>query len=180
LPFLLNPVMNGEMSESKAGSPEKQVNDSDIKWLWKRFQELTTKELYEVMKLRQKVFVVEQNCAYLDLDDRDNEADHLLVSGKEELLGYLRVTPAGTRFTEYSIGRVVTHPKVRGSGMGKAMTKRAIQYIQDVHGDQPIRISAQSYLENFYTSFGFKRLGKEYDEDGIPHIEMLYEPTTSG
>jgi len=168
------------MSEIKADNLRDKPEDTGTKWLWKRFQELTTKELYEVMKLRQKVFVVEQNCAYLDLDDRDNDADHLLVYDKDELLGYLRITPAGTRFTEYSIGRVVTHPKIRGSGMGKAMTKRAIQYVQDIHGDQAIRISAQAYLENFYNSFGFKRLGKEYDEDGIPHIEMLYEPSSAG
>jgi len=147
-----------------------------MEWLYKKFDELKTTELYEIMKLRQKVFVVEQNCVYLDSDDLDTKADHIMVYEKDRLVGYARVTHPGSRFAEFSIGRVVTAPEKRGTGLGKELTQFALQKINDSFGNVPVRISAQAYLEEFYKKFGFEVVGKPYDEDGIPHIEMFRNP----
>jgi len=145
----------------------------DLKW--KKFGELTTKELYEIVKLRQQVFVVEQNCVYLDTDDLDLEGEHLLAEEDGRLVGYLRITPPASRFPEYSLGRVVVATDKRGLGLGKKLTATAIEHIQQNYGKLPIRISAQGYLKVFYEQFGFRQMSEEYLEDGIPHIEMLLQ-----
>lgn len=142
-------------------------------WRFKKFEELKTTELYEIMKLRQKVFVVEQNCVYLDSDDLDMSADHIMVYEKDRLVGYTRITHPGSRFADFSIGRVVTAPEKRGTGLGKELTQFALQKIKDQFGEVAVRISAQAYLEEFYKKFGFERVSEPYDEDGIPHIEMF-------
>ena len=141
----------------------------DLTWHVRRFSELTTVELYAIMALRQRVFVVEQNCPYLDADGVDDRSTHVWASrGDAEIVAYLRIVPAGVKFAEVSIGRVITAPEARGTGLGRDLMKRGIA----VAGG-PIRIGAQAHLEKFYAELGFTRASDIYDEDGIPHIEML-------
>ncbi len=140
---------------------------------WKKFDDLTPQELYEILALRQRVFVVEQNCAYLDANGTDQIAWHLSTRVDGKLVAYLRVLPAGAAFEEPSIGRVVTAPEARGKGFGKIIMVEGIKKIRQEFGNSPIRIGAQSYLEKFYTDLGFENIGKPFMEDGIPHLEML-------
>ena len=142
-------------------------------WRWKQFRDLSLDELYDVIRLRERVFVVEQNCVYLDCDGLDQSAWHLSGYQDGKLAAYLRVLPAGLKYNEISFGRVVTAPEVRKSGCGKELTLQALMHISRTFGKAPIRISAQAYLERFYAGFGFQRQSAEYFEDGIPHIEML-------
>lgn len=149
-----------------------------IHWHATRFAELSVAELYELLTMRQRVFVVEQNCPYLDCDGKDRSAIHLL--GREaggRLVAYARLLPPGASFTEASIGRVVTHPDVRRTGAGRALMLEAIARTREAFGPGPIRIGAQRYLERFYEEFGFRIASAPYDEDGIPHIEMLLPST---
>src|SRR5688572_30821366 len=120
------------------------------------------------MALRQRVFVVEQNCAYLDADGVDHVSRHLWAERGESIVAYLRIVPAGVKFDEVSIGRVITAPEQRGGGLGRQLMKRGISAC----GAVPIRIGAQAHLETFYGELGFARASDVYDEDGIPHIEM--------
>ncbi len=145
-----------------------------ISWKIKPFEELTTKELYEIFQLRLAVFSVEQNAPYQDADGKDLKAFHLMgYNPGGELIAYARILPAGIAYDEVSIGRVVTPQKARGTGAGKILVKNALEFIAEQLGAVPIRISAQSYLIKFYSDFGFKTVGEEYLEDSLPHIEML-------
>jgi len=144
-----------------------------LAWIFKRFEQLSPQELYDALALRQKVFIVEQNCPYLDADGKDKQAYHLLGYEGHKLLTYARITFPGVRFTEVSVGRIISDPGYRREGLGKKVTDMALKKIREVYGNVPVRISAQSYLVPFYESFGFKVVGDEYDEDGIPHREML-------
>jgi ElaA protein len=137
------------------------------------FRSLDAAALYGVLALRQRVFVVEQRCAYLDCDGKDLAADHLLGRNEGgELVAYARILPPGVAYTEASIGRVVTDPRARRTGAGKLLMRAAIAETRARHGG-PIRIGAQRYLERFYGNFGFVVASAPYDEDGIPHVEML-------
>lgn len=148
-----------------------------IDWRWRRFEELSLAELYDFLQLRSRVFVVEQNCIYQDLDGVDQNSFHLLGYEKTGALAvYLRSPFAGVKFIEASIGRVVTAPEFRGAGLGKLAMEEALRLILA----PSLRISAQQYLENFYKGFGFQTLRGPYDEDGIPHIEMLWKPRFKG
>ncbi len=147
-----------------------------VEWQWSLFDELSTRDLYDILKIRQAVFVVEQNCAYQDLDDVDQHAWHLL--GKQGtapklLVAYLRLVYPDMNYPEPAIGRVLTLASKRGQGLGKALTKEALAQAARKYPGQPIRISAQLHLSNFYQEFGFEIVSEPYDEDGIPHIEML-------
>jgi ElaA protein len=140
------------------------------------FNELTTTQLYEIMVLRQEVFVVEQNCAFLDADGKDFDAHHLIIyDDKQELLAYTRLLQEGLAYKNYtSIGRVVNHPSTRGSGIGKDLMQYSISWIEKLFGTEyPIKIGAQSYLIHFYEKFGFVSQGDDYMEDGIPHRIMV-------
>lgn len=142
----------------------------------KKFDELSLYELYDMMKLRQEVFVVEQNCPYLDADGIDLNAYHcLLKNDANELLAYTRIMAEGIVYQGYSsIGRVVSSPTVRGTGIGKALMEETIKASKEILGeDFPIKIGAQTYLLKFYESFGFLSTGEEYLEDGIPHTKMV-------
>lgn len=143
-----------------------------MQWHDKGFVELTLGELYAITALRERVFVVEQHCPYLDADGIDPVCRHLWAEQGGAIRAYCRIVPAGTRFTEISIGRVITAPEARGTGLGKELMNRAI----GACGSGPIRIGAQRYLERFYGELGFVIAGEPYDEDGIPHIEMLRQP----
>lgn len=139
------------------------------------FHLLTPYELYDIMSLRQEVFVVEQNCPYLDADGKDPGSWHLMgrsMAGK--LICYTRLLPKGLAYDDYvSIGRVVSSPAVRGMGAGKVLMLRSIEMCLHLFDNQPIKIGAQSYLLKFYESFGFRSTGEEYLEDGIPHTKMV-------
>lgn len=139
------------------------------------FDKLTLKELYDSMVLRQEIFVVEQNCAFLDADGKDQEAYHCFgydAAGK--LHAYTRLLDKGMAYPEYaSIGRVVTSAASRGGGWGRALMEYSIAQLYEKFGQQPIKIGAQEYLKKFYESLGFVQCGEGYLEDGIPHIPML-------
>ncbi len=146
-----------------------------IRWKIKKFEELSTNELYRIMQLRLEVFSVEQNCAYQDADGKDFNCFHLIGYNKEnDILAYSRIVPPEISFKEVSIGRVITSQKVRGTGSGKELMKKSIEFIKQQFGNVPIRIGAQCYLIKFYSGFGFEISGNEYLEDNIPHIEMLF------
>ena len=142
-------------------------------WICKSFEELTTEELYAVLKLRNEVFVVEQNCVYQDADGKDESCFHLLGYVDNNLVAYARLVPAKAAFQEISIGRVVTSPAYRKVGAGRQLMHKAIEKCYELFGKQPIRIGAQLYLKKFYESFGFVQKSEMYLEDDIPHIEML-------
>jgi ElaA protein len=149
---------------------------SSITWEIKAFEELTVQQLYNILQLRAEVFVVEQNCAYQDMDGKDTFSFHLMGSDEhEQLLAYARILPADISFTEVSIGRVVTSPSVRRTGAGIQLMKTALQVAENKYGKVPVRIGAQLYLKKFYERFGFIQVSEMYLEDGIEHIEMLRE-----
>ena len=139
----------------------------------KSFGELNTNELYELLRLRSEVFVVEQNCVFLDQDNKDQQCYHLLLFSEGRLAAYCRLVPAGLSYAEVSIGRVVSSPAYRGKGMGRKVMELAMQSCRDLFGAKPVRIGAQTYATAFYESLGFAAAGDPYDEDGIEHIEMV-------
>ncbi len=142
-------------------------------WTCKKFTSLTTEELYMILRLRSEVFVVEQNCVFLDMDNKDQYCDHLMGWRDNVLVGYSRIVPAGISYVETSIGRIVSSPAARGAGIGRELLKESIDTLYMLHGKRVIRIGAQYYLKKFYESFGFVQKGEIYLEDGIEHIEML-------
>lgn len=139
------------------------------------FAELSVEELYAIWKLRNQVFIVEQTCAYLDADDKDLKAYHLMgyIMPEMQMVCYTRLLAPGTSYAEMSIGRVVVHPNFRGIGLGKMLMQKSIATIQAIYGDGPIRIGAQLYLKQFYESFGFRVCSEVYLEDNIPHVHMM-------
>jgi ElaA protein len=141
----------------------------ELTWHQSEFDALTPAQLYAILALRQRVFVVEQACAYQDADGLDACSRHLWAERDGAIVAYLRLVPAGAKFAELSIGRVITAPEVRGTGLGRELMRQGIA----ASGAVPIRIGAQAHLERFYGELGFRRASDEYDEDGIPHIEML-------
>lgn len=139
----------------------------------KPFASLTPAELYSILRLRNEVFVVEQNCVFQDADNRDVYCHHLMLLENKQLIAYARLVPPGISYREMSVGRVVTARDARNKGAGKQLMLLAVEYCRKIFGDGPIRIGAQFYLEKFYTDIGFSRTGDVYDEDGIEHIEMM-------
>jgi len=141
----------------------------------KSFSELSIDELYEIMALRQEVFVVEQDCPYLDADGKDQQALHLMGFDKnKKLISYARIAASGVFYENYiSIGRIVSAPSVRGKGVGKKLIIESLDTIDKLFNSKAIKISAQCYLIRFYKSFGFEIIGEEYLEDNIPHIAMI-------
>lgn len=146
---------------------------SGIEWRYLAFAELTTAELYAVLQLRSEVFVVEQACIFQDIDGLDGQAMHLLGALQGAVVAYARCFAAGIRHAEASIGRIVTHPSVRGGGAGHALVEKAIECLLRQHGEQPVRIGAQARLEAFYRQHGFETAGLPYLDDAIAHIDML-------
>lgn len=144
----------------------------DLEFKIKRFDELSTVELYELLQLRSEVFVVEQNCVYQDIDSKDQKALHVLGYYQGNLAAYSRLFDKGYYFDEASIGRVVVSPKYRDKKFGHDLMKTSIQAISDFYGEDIITISAQEYLQKFYESHGFVKISEMYLEDDIPHIRM--------
>lgn len=146
----------------------------DMRFRTASFSSLSAEELYEILALRQLVFCVEQKCPYLDCDGKDAAAIHLM--GRDDggrLVAYARLLPPGVSYAEPAIGRVLTHADVRRQGAGRALMREAIARTRAAFGEGAIRIGAQRYLERFYEALGFTIASPPYDEDGIPHVEML-------
>lgn len=154
-------------------APNQQNNPMTLQFNWKRFDALSTLEMYEITMAREAVFVVEQNCAYQDADGVDPRCWHLRVMRDGELAAYCRVVEPGLKFTEPSIGRVITLQKFRSLKIGYALVAEAIRFTEAQFPGQGIRIGAQAHLQKFYGSLGFEPVGEVYDEDGIAHIDMV-------
>lgn len=148
---------------------------SEIRWRSCRFDELALLELDRIYRARQQVFAIEQDCVYLDVDGVDPACWHLAAwsDTQAEPLAYARIVAPGVKYAEASIGRVITTPAARGTGLGRELVGRAVAQAVALYPGQGIRISAQAHLSRFYGGFGFERVGEEYMEDGIPHVEML-------
>lgn len=143
-------------------------------WICKPWAEVTRDDLYRILAARQRVFIVEQNCAYVDTDGYDAAGWHLWTEDAAgELAAYLRILPARSKYAEPSLGRVLTMQAHRRSGLGRALMIEGLRRIEALCGAVPVRIGAQKYLERFYGELGFVRDGGDYDEDGIPHLEMV-------
>lgn len=148
-----------------------------VQWHWCRFHALGVDDLYDALALRSAVFSVEQNCAYLDPDGVDRRSSHLLGRDAAAVLQtYLRVVDPGVKYTEPSIGRVITSPQARGTGLGRLLFAEGVARCTAAWPGQGIRISAQAHLDRFYAGFGFQPVGTVYMEDDIPHLEMLLPP----
>jgi ElaA protein len=151
------------------------VRPLQVTWRYEPWAALTTDELYRLIVLRQRVFVVEQTCPYLDADGADPRAHHLWTDDArgEHVLACLRVFGPGVKYAEASLGRIATAPEARGTGLGRALVAEGLARLAATHGDVPVRIGAQRYLERFYGEAGFAVASEPYLEDGIPHIEMV-------
>lgn len=146
----------------------------EIKWMYKSFNELLVSELYDILKLRSEVFVVEQNCVYLDTDDKDQVSYHFCGWLQDKLVAYVRIIPPDIAFKEASIGRVCTSALYRKNGAGRILMQKAIDLTSQQFEAAGIQIGAQLYLHKFYSSLGFHQRGEGYTEDGIPHIHMIF------
>jgi ElaA protein len=146
-------------------------------WRCLPFDALSAHTLYRLLALRSQVFVVEQRCVFQDMDGADAQCMHVLAEAHHpagvELMAYARLAPAGLKYAEASIGRVVTNPVTRGSGIGHALIRQSVHMLHGLWGAQPIRIGAQAHLQPFYRQHGFEPVGQIYIEDGIDHIEMV-------
>lgn len=144
-------------------------------FIQKSFQELSLRELHDILKLRQDVFIVEQACIYPDLDGLDEESIHVIGVDTDTggLLAYARILPPGLKYEEVAIGRVLTHPSARGTGLGRTLMIKCLEACRAHYPDHGVKISAQEYLEKFYLSLGFETTSAPYDDDGIMHIDML-------
>ena len=142
-----------------------------MKLICKHFNDLTAKELYEILRLRVDVFVVEQKCSYSEVDGKDLDAWHLWFEDEDGIAGYLRLLAPGVSFKEASIGRVIA--KKRRCGIGNKLMQAGIEKMKEIYGDTDIRIEAQVYAREFYEKAGFVKVSEEFLDDGIPHIEML-------
>ena len=145
----------------------------NLSWSWKTFDQLSKEELYELLSLRQSIFVVEQKSWYLDADGLDNCSLHLLIKLNDVLLGYLRLLPPKIKYDTPSIGRIAILENYRGNKIGSRLVKEGIQKSLEIFSTHSLTISAQEYLIKFYEDHGFKVFGEVYDEDGIPHIQMV-------
>lgn len=150
-----------------------KVNNPPINWIWKEFKELTLQELYSIIQVRERVFIVEQELSYVDCDNYDQKAWHLMGIQDGHLVAYLRAFPPEVKFMETSFGRVLVVAEARRVGTGKQLTTIGLKKIKETFGDKAVRISAQAYLEKFYQGFGFKTVSEEYLEENIPHLQML-------
>jgi len=145
-----------------------------MQWILKKFNDLTVDEFHDILQLRINIFVVEQNCPYPELDDRDKIAFHFFGINKEnKIIAYTRIFKPGDYYEEAAFGRVAVHQDYRNQKIGFQLVEQTIIEIHKLFGNINIKIGAQTYLNNFYQSFGFHQVGDDYIEDGIPHIHML-------
>lgn len=149
------------------------INSSEVQWRWLEFEKMTGRQMHEILAVRQRIFVVEQHCVYLDADSLDPQSLHL--TGRDSsgrLVAYARLNKPNSRFAEASIGRVLTVPEVRGRGLAHKAVQFCLDKCLESFPGISVKISAQLYLVDFYKGFGFKEISKPYDEDGIEHVEM--------
>lgn len=146
---------------------------NNIHWHTKAFEELEVGELYDILRLRTDVFVVEQNCAYPELDGKDKNCLHVFASHQGKIVAYARIVPPGLSYPQISIGRVVVHSEYRKEKLGRILLNLVLDKIEEEFEAQEIQIGAQCYLKNFYASFGFEPASDDYLEDGIPHVDMI-------
>lgn len=151
------------------------MQDTGDTWMTRDFASLSPALLYAILRLRQAVFVIEQNCVYQDLDNLDQCGDHLFLLRGGELIAYQRCLPPGSAFAESSIGRIIVAPAARRERLGSHLVQRGIAHNQERWPDGPIRIGAQAHLQGFYAALGFRVTGELYLEDGIEHIHMLLD-----
>lgn len=148
-----------------------------MEWCWREFNELSNEQVYDILAVRQQVFVLEQKCLYLDVDGRDREALHLFGSNRfdqfDQIVAYARLLLPNTRYAEPSIGRVLVVESARGNGLGRELMARCLEKCELAYADYPVKVSAQVYLKDFYRGFGFEVVGEPYDDGGIPHVGMV-------
>ncbi|WP_053979283.1 GNAT family N-acetyltransferase [Marinagarivorans algicola] len=144
-----------------------------LQFKWSRLEVLSALEAFEIIKAREAVFVVEQQCAYQEADEMDLASWHLMVTLNHTLVAYARVVDPGIKYKQPSIGRVMTVKKFRKLAIGRSLMLEAIRFTEQTFSGQGIKIGAQVYLKNFYASLGFEAVSEQYDEDGIAHIDML-------
>ena len=148
----------------------------NIQFQLTEFDKLAPIDLYHIIQLRIEIFIIEQNCIYQDLDDKDKAGLHMMGKENDELVSYVRLLPEGISYDKYvSIGRVVIKEKARKKGHGYKLMGKAIEYCNELWPGRPIKISAQAHLMGFYNQCGFTEMGDIYHEDGIPHIAMVIE-----
>ncbi len=146
-----------------------------MNWHIKTFEELTNDELYGILKARVDVFVVEQKCPYEEIDNIDQKAIHYFAESNGNIAALVRILPKNTTYEEVAIGRVLVVEEFRGTGLGRTLMERAISFVQEEWNEKEIKIQAQTYLQAFYESLGFKQVSDVYEEDRIPHIDMLLQ-----
>lgn len=144
-----------------------------MKSVYKSFSKLTTNELYQILKLRQDVFIIEQDCIYGDIDGNDSKAYHLLFLKDDTVIAYLRIFAPGVKVKEVSMGRIIVSKDFRGTGLGKTLIEKGIELCTNHYPDTDIRIEAQAALMSYYNQYGFKEEGEVYLWDGIDHIQMV-------
>jgi len=152
------------------------TSSKEIKLIWKEYKDLSSDELYAILHLRQKVFVLEQDCPYIDADYSDQDAFHLLAYKDNDLIGYLRAFKPGIKYEGSSLGRIVTEINSRGLGVGKMITIEGVNFLRKEYSNYEIVISAQHRLQHFYIDLGFTPRGEVYLEDNIDHIQMYFIP----
>jgi ElaA protein len=145
-----------------------------LTWRWYTFADFDVDTLFQYLRLRQKVFVVEQNCAYPDIDELDRVSTHLLGWVDDQIVACLRLVPPGLKYPEPSIGRVIAAPEMRGTGLGYQLIQMGLKGAAEQYPNMDNRIGAQSHLQRFYAQHGFITVSDEYDEDGILHVDMLW------
>jgi ElaA protein len=144
-----------------------------LRWTWHAWTDLTPDVLYAFLRLRSAIFVVEQDCVFPEMDGRDPQCEHLCGWDGAELVAYLRLVPPAVRTAEISLGRVVVAQPARGAGLGRAAMHEGLARCAQRYPGQPVKVSAQQHLEEFYRGLGFARVGEPYDEDGIRHVDMV-------
>jgi len=166
--------------DAAPNGPGRPTFPAPLRWQWSRFGALLPGDLYAALALRQRVFVVEQQCTFVDADGADEQAYHLLgwqpqadATGRIPLIAYLRLVDPGVKFAEPSIGRVITAPDARGRGLGRALMQEGLAGAARCFPGRDVRIAAQQRLERFYADLGFVTASAPYLEDGIPHVDML-------
>lgn len=152
----------------------------DLEFKWSRLEDLSVLEFFRIIKAREAVFVVEQQCAYQETDDMDLCSWHLSVLLEGELAAYVRVVDPGVKYEQPSIGRVMTVATFRSLKIGRALMSEAIRFTEERYPDMGIKIGAQVYLQRFYESLGFAAASDAYEEDGIPHLDMIKPAAPAG
>ena len=151
-----------------------------MEWLYQSFDEISGRELYELLKLRVNVFIVEQDCPYAELDGNDFDAIHITCKDEQGIAGYSRLLPKGVKYESPSIGRVIVRADLRGTGLGHMLMECATQQVLKKWQPSEIFLQAQTHLEAFYKQHGFNTISEPYKDDGIPHIDMIYPVGVAG